>query len=234
MSLHIRNARVVDAADNSERVIDIYLQSGKIVGLGSAPNGFRAEQTIDAQNRLVLPGLIDCQARLRDPGEPEKANIESETILMDDILEKLSTEPQGDDDDNVLRTTDDEVETLDERAHELERGRESLSEAVGQARLEVATIEGEIATAKEIVVAAYAHPTSSDRQFKPRRALGRKNNRATAATPARVQATCVPVKVVIFTAAPPVEKSSAAASTINRSAVRGEVCSVIDGNHTAH
>ncbi len=80
MSLHIKNARVVDAVDNSERVIDIYLQSGKIVGLGSAPNGFRAEQTIDAQNRLVLPGLIDCQARLRDPGEPEKANIESETL----------------------------------------------------------------------------------------------------------------------------------------------------------
>ena len=80
MSLHIKNARVVDAVDNSERVIDIYLQSGKIVGLGSAPNGFRAEQTIDAQDRLVLPGLIDCQARLRDPGEPEKANIESETL----------------------------------------------------------------------------------------------------------------------------------------------------------
>jgi dihydroorotase len=26
-----------------------------------------------------MPGLIDCQARLRDPGQPEKANIESET-----------------------------------------------------------------------------------------------------------------------------------------------------------
>ena len=80
MSLHIRNGRVVDASSSAERVVDIYLQNGKIVGLGSAPNGFKAKQTIDADNRLILPGLIDCQARLRDPGEPEKANIESETL----------------------------------------------------------------------------------------------------------------------------------------------------------
>ncbi|MCP4469616.1 MAG: dihydroorotase [Gammaproteobacteria bacterium] len=79
MSLHICNGRVVGVAESSIRTLDVYLQNGKIVGLGSAPNGFRAKQVIDAENRLILPGLIDCQARLRDPGEPEKANIESET-----------------------------------------------------------------------------------------------------------------------------------------------------------
>ena len=79
MSLHIKNGRVVEATGAADRVIDIYLQNGKIVGLGSAPNGFRAEQVIDAGNHLILPGLIDIQARLRDPGQPEKANIESET-----------------------------------------------------------------------------------------------------------------------------------------------------------
>ena len=79
MSLHIRNGRVVEATGADDRVIDIYLQNGKIVGLGSAPNGFRADQVIDANGHLILPGLIDIQARLRDPGEPEKANIASET-----------------------------------------------------------------------------------------------------------------------------------------------------------
>jgi dihydroorotase len=79
MSLHIRNGRVVEATGADDRLIDIYLQNGKIVGLGSAPNGFRAEQVIDASKQLILPGLIDIQARLRDPGQPEKANIESET-----------------------------------------------------------------------------------------------------------------------------------------------------------
>ncbi|MCG6889638.1 MAG: dihydroorotase [Gammaproteobacteria bacterium] len=79
MSLHIRNGRVVEATGADPRLVDIYLQNGKIVGLGAAPNGFRAEQVIDAGNQLILPGLIDIQARLRDPGQPEKANIESET-----------------------------------------------------------------------------------------------------------------------------------------------------------
>jgi len=79
VSLHIRNGRVVEVDASSVRPLDVYLQNGKIVGLGSAPNGFKAEQVIDAENHLILPGLIDCQARLRDPGEPEKANIESET-----------------------------------------------------------------------------------------------------------------------------------------------------------
>ena len=79
MSLHIRNARVVETTGANDRVIDVYLQNGKIVGLGSAPNGFRSDQVIDADGHLILPGLIDIQARLRDPGEPEKANIASET-----------------------------------------------------------------------------------------------------------------------------------------------------------
>ena len=79
MSLHIQNGQIVEPG-KPPRVADVYLQSGKIVGLGSAPNGFRTETRIDASNRLILPGLIDCQARLRDPGEPEKANIASETL----------------------------------------------------------------------------------------------------------------------------------------------------------
>jgi dihydroorotase len=79
MSLHIRNGRVIESTGQADHNVDIYLQNGKIVGLGSAPNGFRAKTVIDAENRLILPGLIDCQVRLRDPGQPEKANIASET-----------------------------------------------------------------------------------------------------------------------------------------------------------
>ena len=53
MSLHIRNARVVETTGANDRVIDVYLQNGKIVGLGSAPNGFRSDQVIDAGGRLI-------------------------------------------------------------------------------------------------------------------------------------------------------------------------------------
>jgi dihydroorotase len=77
--LHIKNGLVVDVAAATTQVVDLFLMNGKIAGTGSAPAGFKAEQTIDAVDCLIIPGLIDCQARLRDPGEPEKANIESET-----------------------------------------------------------------------------------------------------------------------------------------------------------
>ncbi|MDH3535161.1 MAG: dihydroorotase [Gammaproteobacteria bacterium] len=80
MSLRIRNGLIVDPAEARVREADLYLQDGKIVGIGSAPSGFAAAQEIDVRGRWVMPGLIDCQARLRDPGQPEKANIESETL----------------------------------------------------------------------------------------------------------------------------------------------------------
>jgi len=80
VSLRIRNGLIVDPAEARVREADLYLQDGKIVGIGSAPSGFAAAQEIDVRGRWVMPGLIDCQARLRDPGQPEKANIESETL----------------------------------------------------------------------------------------------------------------------------------------------------------
>jgi len=80
VSLHIRNGLVVDPGGATLREADLYLQDGKIVAIGSAPAGFEATQEIDAGGRWIMPGLIDCQARLRDPGQPEKANIESETL----------------------------------------------------------------------------------------------------------------------------------------------------------
>lgn len=79
MSLHIKNGLIIDASTSATRSVDLYIADGRITGIGSAPEGFKAEQAIDAAEHWIMPGLIDCQARLRDPGEPEKANIESET-----------------------------------------------------------------------------------------------------------------------------------------------------------
>lgn len=79
MNLHIKNGLVVDTTASTTRATDLFLADGRIAGIDSAPAGFEIEQTIDAAMSWIMPGLIDCQTRLRDPGEPEKANIESET-----------------------------------------------------------------------------------------------------------------------------------------------------------
>jgi dihydroorotase-like cyclic amidohydrolase len=43
------------------------------------PNGFVATQTLDVRGKLICPGLIDLQARLREPGQKHKGTIASET-----------------------------------------------------------------------------------------------------------------------------------------------------------
>ncbi|MBU1192102.1 MAG: dihydroorotase [Gammaproteobacteria bacterium] len=75
----IRGGRVIDPANNIDSTTDVYVQRGKIVGMGTAPDDFTADHEIDAQGRIVCPGLVDLSARLREPGNEHKATIESET-----------------------------------------------------------------------------------------------------------------------------------------------------------
>jgi len=75
----IQHGRLIDPAQNLDTVSDLYIAEGRIVGHGTRPEGFMAEQTIDARGRIVVPGLIDLSARLREPGQEHKGTIASET-----------------------------------------------------------------------------------------------------------------------------------------------------------
>lgn len=78
MKTHIKNGRVIDPAHGVDAVQDVYIADGRIVGLGSAPAGFTATRTIDATGLVVMPGLVDLAARLREPGFEHKATLQSE------------------------------------------------------------------------------------------------------------------------------------------------------------
>ena len=78
MNILISNGRVVDPANRVDAVHDVYVSGGKIVALGAAPDGFKAERTIDASGLVVAPGFIDLAARLREPGYEYRATLESE------------------------------------------------------------------------------------------------------------------------------------------------------------
>ncbi len=79
MSIHIKNALFIDPVNLSQTKTDIYIDGNLIVGIGTPPADFKAGQTLDANNQWVIPGLVDCQARLREPGQVHKGTIESET-----------------------------------------------------------------------------------------------------------------------------------------------------------
>jgi len=77
--LLIRGGRVIDPANETDSVADLYVARGKIVGLNVPPDGFSAGQIIDASGCIVCPGLVDLSARMREPGQEHKATIASET-----------------------------------------------------------------------------------------------------------------------------------------------------------
>ncbi|ALP51892.1 dihydroorotase [Candidatus Tenderia electrophaga] len=79
MRILIKNGRVIDPANRLDRVTNVYIAGGRIEAVADSLEGFEAERTIDAQGRLVLPGLVDLAARLREPGFEHKGTIASET-----------------------------------------------------------------------------------------------------------------------------------------------------------
>ncbi len=78
MNIQIKNGRLIDPKNGTDKVQDIFIAAGKVLALGKAPTGFVAEKIIDANKMVVIPGLIDLAARLREPGYEYKATLESE------------------------------------------------------------------------------------------------------------------------------------------------------------
>jgi dihydroorotase len=77
MKILIRNGRVIDPASNFDKTADVAIAAGRIVSIGES-NGFNAARTIDAKGCVVLPGLVDLAARLREPGYEHEGMLESE------------------------------------------------------------------------------------------------------------------------------------------------------------
>ena len=79
MRIQISGARLIDPANQTDRISDIFIEGGKIAALGDKPSGFSVEQLIDARGLIAAPGLVDINASLREPGFGRKGNIASET-----------------------------------------------------------------------------------------------------------------------------------------------------------
>ena len=81
-SILIKNGRLIDPANSINQLADIHIINGKIAAIEPA-NSIKVSEkteTIDASQLTVIPGMVDCCARLREPGLEHKATIDSETI----------------------------------------------------------------------------------------------------------------------------------------------------------
>ena len=78
MSILIKNGRVIDPQNNIDAKLDILVIDGKITELDKNLDAKKATQTIDASKKFVIPGIIDLQLNLREPGNQYKATLESE------------------------------------------------------------------------------------------------------------------------------------------------------------
>ena len=79
MGIHIKGGRLIDPANQIDKKTDLFIDQGKVAAFGKAPGGFKVDDIIDAGGKIVMPGIIDLQARLREPGLEYKATIASET-----------------------------------------------------------------------------------------------------------------------------------------------------------
>ena len=69
----IQNGRVIDPAAGLDEVCDVTIQRGLIARVGN-PRG-KSRQVIDAEGKIVCPGLIDLHVHCREPGHEEEETI---------------------------------------------------------------------------------------------------------------------------------------------------------------
>jgi len=78
-SILIQSGHVVDPANQLDGEADVLVQEGKITKVGKGLK-VKADQTINAKDKIVTPGLVDIHVHLREPGFEYKETIATGTL----------------------------------------------------------------------------------------------------------------------------------------------------------
>ncbi|MDR1958777.1 MAG: dihydroorotase [Planctomycetaceae bacterium] len=76
-NLFIKGGRVVDPRQGLDKITNIRISEGKIDGIDVLPQP--GDRVLNAQGKIVAPGLIDMHVHLREPGREEDETIETGT-----------------------------------------------------------------------------------------------------------------------------------------------------------
>ena len=75
-SLLVKNGRVVDPAQELDRISDVLLVDGKVSRIAPGVQS-AGSPVLDASGLIVAPGLIDIHVHLREPGREDEETIQS-------------------------------------------------------------------------------------------------------------------------------------------------------------
>lgn len=75
--LLIQNGRVIDPANNLDRVMNLLVADGRIAAFDAHPGPH--DELLDAMGKIVAPGLIDMHVHFREPGREDDETIASGT-----------------------------------------------------------------------------------------------------------------------------------------------------------
>ncbi len=73
--LAIVGGRVIDPESRMDRIANILVQNGVIKRIEKPESKIRAKRIIQAKGKVVVPGLIDMHAHLREPGREDEETI---------------------------------------------------------------------------------------------------------------------------------------------------------------
>ena len=92
MGILIQGGRIVDAATDTDKKGDIYLEDGVITEIGEKLKiKDKSDKVIDAKGCLVMPGLIDLHVHFRDPGQTQKEDIETGSRAAASLISRDKT-----------------------------------------------------------------------------------------------------------------------------------------------
>ena len=74
----IQGGWVVDPTSQLDAMADVAIADGRIVEVGTVNASFQPEITVNANGCIVIPGLVDLSARLREPGYEHAGMLASE------------------------------------------------------------------------------------------------------------------------------------------------------------
>ena len=70
----IKNAHIIDPANNIDDILDILIEDGRISGLGRSLR-YTGDEITDAAGLIAAPGFVDVHTHFRDPGQTEKETL---------------------------------------------------------------------------------------------------------------------------------------------------------------